>query len=78
MFANGQFFFRLGLPSTGAFENTGLSFSCGRTRENRGDVVVVAFLCGGTKKSSNTPRVNANLKEKMEKKYPFSKILECV
>lgn len=57
----------------GAFENTGLSFSCGRTRENRGDVVVVAFLCGGTKNSSNTPRVNANLKKKWRKNILFQK-----
>ena len=43
----------------GAFENTGLSLRCGRTRENRHDVTIVAFLCGRTKNSSNTPCVDA-------------------
>ena len=58
----------------GAFENTGLSFSCGRTRVNRGDVVVVAFLCGGTENSSNTPRVDANFfKKKWRKNILFQK-----
>ena len=61
----------------GAFENTGLSFSCGRTRENRGDVVVVAFLCGGTKNSSNTPRVDALFFKNGDKNLLFQKYLNA-
>ena len=85
MFEKGEFFFS-GLAYRlhqvqkhspelrGAFENTGLSFRCGRTHENRDDVIIVAFLCGKTKNSSNTPCVDA-ICFKTGEKISFFKII---